>query len=69
MTKQQRQSEMDAITDMVMDSKDRWANWFDTALLSMLDYEMTKEARLKATKDAAEIADAALFEFENRWGA
>jgi hypothetical protein len=44
-----------------------WRECFDGALRSLIDYEMRPDACLIAVRMAAEIADAALVELEQRW--
>ncbi len=48
-------------------SKETWKSFFDTALMSCLDYEMTNELAVKVVSKCALIADAALEAYESRW--
>jgi hypothetical protein len=44
-----------------------WINFFETALASMLEYEMDEHRIRRAVEMSALVADEAVAQFESRW--
>jgi hypothetical protein len=49
-------------------AKTKWEGWFDTALHAMVDEDTTAQQSNSVCTRAAAIADAALAQYEDRWG-